>query len=56
MSKESLKQMKDASRTVLNLCVVGLLGLKDPFTGVTEEHCKTQIFTLQFITVAKLQL
>ena len=25
-----------------------------PFTGVTQDHQKTRIFTLQFITVAKL--
>ena len=26
----------------------------DPFTGVTQDHQKTQILTLQFITVAKI--
>ena len=30
--------------------------LSDPFTGVAYDDQKTQIFTLLFITIAKLQL
>lgn len=31
-------------------------GLNEPFTGVTEEPQKTQMFSLHFITVANSQL
>ena len=31
-------------------------GLNDPFTGVAQDHQKTQIFALLFIMVATLQV
>ena len=46
-----------ASRTVLlSLWVETLWGLNDPFIWVAYEQWKTQVFTLQFIILAKLQL
>lgn len=38
---------------VLNLWVGTLSESSDPFTGVTQDHWKILIFTLQFLTVAK---
>jgi hypothetical protein len=44
-----IKPAYSTRKVVLNL------GSCNPF-GVTKDHWKTQIFTLQFITAAKLQL
>jgi hypothetical protein len=41
---------------VLNLWAVTPLGSNDLFPGVTHDQRQTKIFTLEFITVAKLQL
>ena len=41
---------------VLKLWVATPLGLKKLFKRVAKDYGETQVFTLQFITVAKLQL
>ena len=51
------QKMEDGFRAlVLNLWVVTPWELNNLFIGVTSEHRKTQILTLQSITIAKLQL
>ena len=53
MHLSSNQEQKASKSEVLNLGVATPFG---GFTGIAGAHQKTQIFTLRFITVAKLQL
>lgn len=48
------KTLEVVAVSIRQWLVLNLWVSNDPFTGLTKDHLKAQIFTLQFITIAKL--